>query len=251
MEHNLSHLIALHQDRAIAVGQAQTNCGYAPNYSFAGEFVDDFHEFLGTSRLKGSLIDIGIPGWLRREDALKLYELGRFAEGDILEFGTNRGLSTFILANAMKNSFRQGEIVTMELSREISDVAKQHLSERKVVSDVRFAVGDANTTCLSLVAQGRKFGFSFIDHSHAYEHMVKACRRLSELMLPGAFCVFHDYNDPRNSRRTGLGEVGEEYGVQAAIEDALDPNHFEFVGVYGCTGVYRCILPNLKASSSA
>ncbi len=231
--------LTFHPDRKILIGQVQNNCGYAPNYTFSGDHIDEFHRHLGTSKMNRNLIDIGIPGWLRREDALKLYELGRFADGDILEFGTNRGLSTFVLANALENSGRGGEIVTMELSREISDEAKRNLSERGMAGRVNFAVGDANDSCLKLAEQGRKFGFSFIDHSHAYEHMVSACKRLSDLMLPGAFCVFHDYNDQRNTRRTGLGEVGTEYGVQAGIEDALDHRAFEFVGVYGCTGVYR------------
>jgi hypothetical protein len=235
----LAQSLSFHVDRAISIGERPIDNGYAPNYPFDGDYIDDFHRFLGTCKTKGILIDIGIPGWLRREDALKIYELAHYADGDILEFGTNRGMSTFILANALKKSTRDGEIITMELSRAISDEAKKNLAVRDMADHVQFAVGDADDSCRKLLSQGRKFGFAFIDHSHAYEHVVKACQRLSELMLPGAFCVFHDYNDGRNSRRTGLGEVGNEYGVQAGVADGLNKDHFEFVGVYGCTGVYR------------
>ncbi|MCL4190227.1 MAG: hypothetical protein KJZ87_00670 [Thermoguttaceae bacterium] len=45
-----------------------------------------------------------IPGWLRREDALKLYELAFFAPADILELGSFHGLSTSILAQAAAHS---------------------------------------------------------------------------------------------------------------------------------------------------
>jgi hypothetical protein len=213
--------ITTHTDREIGVGEVLRNPTYEPNYSFPGSYVDEFHEYLGTCPMNGNLIDIGIPGWLRREDALKLYELAYFANGDVLEFGTNRGLSTFILSKALQNSRRFGRLVTMELSAETSAEAKRNLASRGVTRKVRFMVGDADISCGKLALVRRKFGFAFIDHSHAYEHMEKACGRLSQLMAPSSFCVFHDYNDGRNSRRTGLGEVGDEYGVKAAIEDHL------------------------------
>ncbi|RVB80552.1 MULTISPECIES: class I SAM-dependent methyltransferase [unclassified Mesorhizobium] len=231
--------LTYHSDRAITVGQFQPNMGYKPNYSYAGPDIDEFQTFLRNCPMRGSLIDIGIPGWLRREDALKLYELARFAEGDILEFGTNEGLSAYILANAVANSGRKAEIVSMELSPEISATAHKNLTAHGVNGTIRLEVGDADATCQRLVDSNRKFGFSFIDHSHAYEHVVKACHRLKQLIEPGSFCVFHDYNDKRNSRRTGLGETSNEYGIIAGIEDSLDTNLFEFVGIYGCCGVFR------------
>jgi cephalosporin hydroxylase len=228
-----------HTDRAISVGEVCRDNAYLPNYEFANDSIDDFHEYLFGCPMKSILIDIGVQGWLRKADALKLYELAFFAPGDILEFGTNRGLSAYILANALKSSGRAGEIVTMELSGELSAAAKKTLESKGVADRVVFEVGDADVTCERLISEGRKFGFAFIDHSHAYEHMVKACQRLSQLMAPGSFCVFHDYNDARNTRRKDLGEVGDEYGVKAAIDESLDSKIFEFVGVYGCTGVYR------------
>jgi len=44
--------------------------------TFAGsEFINEYHRFFAFCPVKEEiLIDLGIPGWLRREDALKLYE---------------------------------------------------------------------------------------------------------------------------------------------------------------------------------
>ena len=41
----------------------------------------------------------------------------------------------------------------------------------------------------------RPFSFCFIDHSHSYKHVLSACRALPPVILPGGFCLFHDFND--------------------------------------------------------
>lgn len=176
---------------------------------------------------------------MQRDDALKIYELGYFGEGDILEFGTNEGLSTAILAKAITSSGRSGTVTTIELYEELALQAFDNLAERGCEDKVEFLVGDAEVVSQYLIEQQRKFGFAFIDHSHAYEYVVSTCRRLDALLLPGAFCAFHDYNDPRNTRRSGIGEAPDEYGVQAGVADGLDPDRFEFVGIYGCIGLFR------------
>ena len=86
---------------------------YQPNFDFSGKFIDIYHQGLAEAPTKGKgLVQIRsrrwfrrlIPGWLRREDALKLYELSYFTTGDILELGPHHGLSTSILAQAARCS---------------------------------------------------------------------------------------------------------------------------------------------------
>jgi hypothetical protein len=231
--------IVYHADRILIPGTSRSDCTYLPNHAFAGEHIDAFHDYLAHCPTRGRLIDIGIAGWLSREDALKIYELGYFGAGDIIEFGTNEGLSTAILAMAMIASGRPGRVVTIELHEELALQASDNLGERDCDEPVDFLIGDADTVCAHLIDQKKSFGFAFVDHSHAYEHVVAACRRLDALLVPGAFCAFHDYNDPRNTLRRGVGESPEEYGVQAGVADGLDPARFEFAGIYGCTGLFR------------
>ena len=212
---------------------------YLPTYDETGFPVDEFHRELASCPMNGIVIDLGIEGWLQQADALKLYELGYHAPGDILEFGTYRGLSSYLLSKAIAASGRRARIVTMELDPESSRIAEENLAARSMSSYVDFRVGRAEETCRTLIAEGRKFSFAFVDHSHAYSPMVTACERLPELLAPGSFCLFHDFNDPRNSSRTDLGESEAEYGVYAAVADALDPRRFDFHGVFGCCGLYR------------
>ena len=236
---NLPHPVISYADTWMSLDALGQERPYHPTYESFGVAIDDFHAYLANCPLDGIVIKLGLAGWLQRADALKLYELGYFANGDILEFGTYCGLSTFILAKAIQSSGRRAHIVTMELDPRVTMLAKRNLASRSVDSFVDFREGDANATCSKLIAEGRKFSFAFIDHSHAYEPMVLACERLAQLLTVGSFCLFHDFNDPRNTATPGVGESENQYGVYAAVQSALDRKQFEFYGIFGCCGLYR------------
>ncbi len=93
-------------------------------------------------------------------------------------------------------------------------------------------VGDARELTARLVAEGRRFGFAFVDHSHAYDLVHAACLDLKRLVVPGGFALFHDHNDVRNGR-------DGQYGVASAVRDAFADGSFRFWGTYGCTGLFR------------
>jgi hypothetical protein len=212
---------------------------YQPTITGFGQFINDRHRYYHECPTNGILIDVGIQGHLRREDALKLYEMGYYARGDILEFGTSYGLSTSILAQAVLDAGRDSTIVTLELSERSAAHARGALTKRGLSRCVEFKVGDADVSCQKLVDTDRKFHFAFVDHSHAYEHVVRACQRVIQLLEPGAFCLFHDYNDRRNNDPIAVSESNNEYRVYDAVNDALDCERFEFYGIYGCCGLFR------------
>lgn len=235
-----SSRLARHAESWLAIDRLGTaERPFLPTYEGVPQPVDGFHRFLASCPTDGLLVQLGLDGWLQRADVLKLYELAYFAEGDVLEFGTYRGLSTYLLAKAIESSGRRARVVTMELDGSAVAMAKVNLADRGVASFVDFRVGDADAICRGLSEDGHRFSLAFVDHSHAYEPMVQACRRLEELLASGAFCLFHDFNDPRNALHSGVGESETTYGVYAAVADALDRARFEFWGVFGCCGLYR------------
>jgi len=76
----------------------------------------------------------------------------------------------------------------------------------------------------------------FVDHSHSYEAVYGVCRELGTVLSKGGFCFFHDFNDARN-RDT----EDKDYGVYQAVVGGLNPEEFEFCGVYGCAALYRFV----------
>jgi SAM-dependent methyltransferase len=216
---------------------------YERTFEFPGEFINESHKFFSTCPLReGILIDIRdrttagsiIEGWLQRADALKLYEIAYFVTGDILELGSYHGLSTSILARAACDSPHKKNIFSVDLDSENVKMTNQHLLELGLKSNVITLCGDALYTMKELGLEGARFAFVFVDHSHSYEPVHSVCRNLADVLQPGAFCLFHDYNDARNRE-----SVGEDYGVYQAVVGGLDSDRFEFYGIYGCAALYR------------
>lgn len=219
---------------------------YRPTFDFSKDYIDYSHRFFSRCPVQdGTLIQVKngrwwggatIAGWLRREDALKLYEMAYFVRGDILELGSYHGLSPTILSEANQHSLYRKCIYSVDLSPECVKQTEHNLRSKGLSQGATTICAEATSAMKSLGAEGKKFAFAFIDHSHAYEPVYAVCRELDKVMLKGGFCLFHDFNDPRNREANN-----QEYGVYQAVTEALDAATFEFYGIYGCTALYRVI----------
>jgi predicted O-methyltransferase YrrM len=190
---------------------------YQKTYNFNGEFINQSHNRIALSRMHeyADIINIGIDGWLLLADALKLYELAFFCKGDIIELGTYKGLSTTIMAEASRDSGRKFEIVTVDLDAQHTAEAKQGMADRRTPGreNVHFFTFDAIKFVGNTADAGRLYELAFIDHSHQYQHVYDTCVNLHRILVPGAFALFHDYNDPRNAHPDR-----PDYGVYQAVQ---------------------------------
>ncbi len=177
-----------------------------------------------------------ILGWLGRAEALKLYELGYFISKDILELGSCNGLSTSILSQANHNSPYKKRIYSVDLNQSHVKITDCTLRSMGLAKDVITNCDDAVSSVKKFSSQGKIFEFVFIDHSHEYEPTYGVCRELKHIVTKGGFCLFHDFNNPRNRDPDDT-----EYDVYKAIMDGLDKNYFEFYGIYGTCALYRAI----------
>jgi predicted O-methyltransferase YrrM len=179
------------------------------------------------------LIDLGIDGFLAREDALKIYEMAYHSAGDVLELGTYKGLATSIIAEALGEA-NGGNLETIDTDVAANAVARENVNAQRFGAKARFVVRDAAVRMDELILLGRKFGFVFIDHYHGYDTTYEAASRLRDLLKPGGYVLFHDFLDAGNS------DPNHIYGVYQAVLDTicLDPG-FEFVCNSGCCGLFR------------
>jgi len=206
---------------------------YSPTYSFPGAAIDDRHRELMSAPLidDGPTIKDRIVGSLRRADAAKLYELSYFCEGDVLELGTNLGLSASILAEA-KRAGGTGTIHTVDRSPGIVEQARTNLA-LVGASNVVVHCQDGTEWITDQINRGRKFGFAFVDHAHSYRAVRSVSALLDRVLLPGSYVAFHDFIDRRN-----FSQVGKIYGIPQGARDGL-PSSFQFLGGCGCMGLYR------------
>jgi predicted O-methyltransferase YrrM len=219
---------------------------YKKTYEFEGDYIDEEHKKYSeckTGRMNNEVcIDIGIDGWLQRADALKLYEMAYFAIGDILELGTNKGLSTSIMAKAITDreslspndtNIMKININTVEINQEFYDKAIENFKNIPGKHLIKANLCDANIFMDALIKTERKFGFIFIDHDHDYFHTKEAILRLDKLLLNGGLVLFHDYIDPENITNQGVK-------VYQAVRDCLVNNKdFEFFGCFGCMALFK------------
>jgi predicted O-methyltransferase YrrM len=236
---------------------------FAPTFDYPGEYINGFHRALAALPLNGLCIqyragervppswfrrtvsgllqragyrsdDGMIPGWLQQGDALKLYEMAYFARGDILELGCYHGLSTSIMARAALDANAGARIDTVDLSPRCVRRTLKTLARQGLKTAVRATCDDAVRHVQRHADAGKRFAFVFIDHSHAYLPVFNVCKLLSEVVSPGAYCCFHDFNDYRNADLTST-----DYRVYQAVVDGLDPTRFQFSGLFGCTALFR------------
>jgi predicted O-methyltransferase YrrM len=218
---------------------------YHPTFDFAGKFIDSTHRQLANSvdqatglvRLKTRRwLGKVIPGWLRPEDALKIYEIAYFAQGDILELGSYYGLSTGILSMASEHAPYRKNIYSVDLDPKCVAEAHHNLHIQNLDRQVAVICAEAAAAVKQFASDHKRFGFVFIDHSHAYESVKAVCQELHTVVASGGFCLFHDFNDPRNK-----DSAENDYGVYQAVTEGLTASRFEFWGIYGCTALYRAM----------
>jgi predicted O-methyltransferase YrrM len=209
-------------------------CPYFKTYGFEGDYINDEHARLAAHLQPTGMIEYGIEGWLLAADAQKLYEMAFFADGNILELGTYRGLSAAVMCAAVHASGGSGQIISVDLDLHSPEAAKRSLADRPGADRAHFFVVDGTKAILDQAAAKQTYAFAFIDHSHTYEHVHDACLRLHRVISIGGFALFHDFNDPRNTAKDAL-----DYGVYQGVMDGLDPRLWQFWGIYGCTGLFR------------
>jgi hypothetical protein len=142
---------------------------------------------LGASAKEPGLVNpkhifgILIKGSLRRADALKLYEIGYFVNGDILELGSYHGLSTCILSQSNHNSALEKRIYSLDLNAENCRKTMESLHAAKLGRCVESICSEAAAAVERFATNGQRFQFVFIDHSHTnrFAKFVECYQQLS------------------------------------------------------------------------
>jgi len=201
-----------------------TDRGYEPTYEFPGDRINDQH-------VRASEVVADVAGWLRPEDALKLYELAYFAHGPIVEIGSYRGKSTTILAMAARDAGHASPIVSIDVDPEAGPAVYAAARARGVqdrlvlVRSSAHGFFAANPSCSPALV--------FLDGDHTREGVTRDLGTLRAHVPNGGLILFHDFNDPGNP-----GNAAASIGVVEAVEDSWVPKDCAFGGVFGACGLY-------------
>lgn len=202
---------------------------YQPSFGYGDHYIDDYHRGLADAEAPTALIDIGIPGWLRLADALKLYELTYFADGDTLIVGGHRGLAPAIAGHALCNARRGRALHVIDDSAAATAEAEGHVLRTGATAS--FAAGEPHAQIAALMPGGRRFGFAFLDNLAGAAHAASILAACLPVLRAGAFILVHDFNE-----RPGPAPAND---VASGVFDAARDRQLQFLGLYGSTGLFR------------
>jgi predicted O-methyltransferase YrrM len=173
-----------------------------------------------------------IPGWLRAEDADKLYELAQRAPGPILEVGTHFGKSAVLMALAVRDAQRRDVVLyTLDVDGRAIRAAAAEAEARELGDAIVFARG-------TLRAFARAYPhlrptLTFVDGDHSRAGVERDLQVLETLVPVGGSLLFHDFADPRND-----DPAHPETKVRPAVESSWVARDCEFQGSFGVCGLF-------------
>jgi predicted O-methyltransferase YrrM len=172
-----------------------------------------------------------IPGWLRPEDASKLYELARSTPGPILEIGTHQGKSAVLIALALREAERETVLYTLDVDRGAVEAAVAEARARHVADEIIFIRG-------TVAAFARAYPhirptLTFIDGDHSRSGVDRDLAVLETLVPAGGLMLFHDFADPRNDDPSC-----PETKVRPAVEASWVVRQCDFLGAFGVCGLF-------------
>ncbi len=172
-----------------------------------------------------------IPGLLRPEDELKLYELAHQATGPILEIGTYRGRSATIMALGAAAGER-AMLFSVDVDPTAQRAAAAALAAHGVASGVVLVRGSAAAAVRVLRGLGPTL--TFIDGDHSIAGVRSDLAVLEPVVPRDGLLLFHDFADPRND-----DPQVDAIGVREGIAGSWVAKDCEFVGDYGACGLFR------------
>lgn len=198
---------------------------YVPSYDLGAADLGEAHRRAAESVA-------AVPGWLRPEDVLKLYELAYHATGPILEIGTYRGKSGALMAMALRDAGRPHLLVSVDVDPTAAPAAAAAASVRGVRERIVFVRGSAEA--LFAANPGFRPSLVFVDGDHSEAAVRRDLETLETRVPAGALLVLHDYLDPKND-----DPADEEVGVVAAVRSSWVERDCEFAGTFGACGLFR------------
>jgi predicted O-methyltransferase YrrM len=157
------------RDRHGNARQFQYNSELLPNQFLAEQ---DQLSRDAESAIRDTGYSIGYPAWNLLYYAL--YTSLHFSDSRkpvIIETGTNRGFSTIILAQVLKDLQIDGKIITVELDPATANIARENVAKAGLSNYVEFHVQDSLQFLREFVKTTDHIDFAFLDGNHQYEHV--------------------------------------------------------------------------------
>jgi predicted O-methyltransferase YrrM len=142
---------------------------------------------------------LGYPAWNLLYYALFTSILPERDDVVVLETGTNRGVSTIVIAQALKDLGVAAVLDTVEHDPQLVEAARENLKRAGLLDRVRFHTGDAIEFLGEMAERFDHFDFVLIDDLHTYDQVWQEIEIVQPMVAASGGKIYFD--------NTGYGDV--------------------------------------------
>jgi predicted O-methyltransferase YrrM len=128
----------------------------------------EYVQWLGDSGMS-----MGYPSWNLLYYSMISSLLPRQEDCVVVETGTNRGLSTIVMAQALDDLGIDAVVETVDFDAQMTETARRHVGEAGLGDRVSFHTGDSIGFLAALVERVPHLDFVFLDDAHDRDHVVR------------------------------------------------------------------------------
>ena len=128
----------------------------------------EFVRWLGDSGMS-----MGCPAWNLLYYSIISSLLPRQHDPVVVETGTNRGLSTIVMAQALRDLGLDAVVETVDFDADMTETAKRHVTDAGLEDHVRFHTGDSIEFLAELADRVAHLDFVFLDDAHDRDHVMR------------------------------------------------------------------------------
>ncbi len=161
----------------------------------------------------GSGLSVGYPAWGLLY-YLTLCRLRPDAHNLVVETGTNRGASSIVLAQAIKDSPGTGLLRTVELDNANADAAEDNFRKAGVAEVIEIYRGDALDHLAAMIEHPSPLAVAFLDGNHLHEQVVREFELVEPRLEHDSIVIFDN--------TYLIAEPGEDQRVNGALRTILD-----------------------------
>jgi predicted O-methyltransferase YrrM len=157
-------------------------------------------EATGADQIAGTTDwSLGYPAWNLLYYTLYTSILPERDDVVVIETGTNRGISTIVMAQALKDLGVDAVLDTVELDPELVSQARANVDRAGLSDRVRFHTGDAIEFLAGMAKRLDHFDFVLIDDLHTYDQVWQEIEIVQPLVAACGGKIYFD--------NTGYGDV--------------------------------------------
>jgi predicted O-methyltransferase YrrM len=150
---------------------------------------------------------LGYPAWNLLYYSL-LCSLPRSGQPVVVETGTNRGFSTIVLAQALRDAGQRAVVRTVDVDPEVVELAEQNVARAGLAGLVRFSVCDSLEFLAALRREVDRVDFALLDGAHDAEHVLAEFELVHPLVRSCGGKVYFD-----NTSAGGVAEALRRIGA--------------------------------------